>query len=342
MRWREGIAAATVAAACTPPVPPEYVVELPRELAFEIAVVEQGPWGQPLDDAERSVNEALPGDTVEVRPFLGGPGGPVDLAALDPAWFLCDDAGACLLRVDDPTALQSCAETVPLVPEEPCALPSGETLQLTLGEFVVPETADAVFAVNRAPTVGFVAGTPDGPDTDSCLSRIADRVPLRECLWAERTLALGSLAEVVETLEALGIEVELSESLETLLTVPRNHNPEVGQLQVAVDGGAFESHPVGDTVSVPAGSDIVIRHEAEDADMDEYTVIIGDEVRDVTDRLTGRWFADRALDAFEEVEAARTLRFRSDSADPVTIFFVLRDDRRSEAGGWLHFELGGS
>ena len=323
--------------ACTPTLPPAWVLDRERELALRVQVVDQGPYGQPLDPDAPTVNEALPLDTVEAIPYVAGPDGPVDLGPLDPQWYLCDDLGTCLIR-GEVRELAPCDHAF-LVPPEPCLLDGGASVRLQLGDFFAAQEPDAIFAINRAPTLGFLASTDSGPGTDACLSQLAARESLEGCLWMERNLSLGSLGEVVDGLEALGYEVEVSESLQPLLTVPRNHNPEVRQLQVRVDGGDAVAYLPGQTVRVPVGARVTITYEPDPLDIDVYEITIDGDTVQVEDRLSGEWFASREVAELTPQASPLAVTWRDSSTEPVTMHFVLRDDRRAEAWGWLHFEL---
>ena len=304
---------------------------------MRVEVSKQGPYGLTLDPEAPTVNEALPRDTVVAIPHIAGPDGVIDLEALEPQWYVCDDAGSCLLRID-PEELEPC-ELEFLVPDQPCTMDAGARLELTLGDFFMTDEPDAIFSINRAPTVGFVASTDDGPGTEACLRNIGARESLSGCLWMERTLALGSLQEVVDGLVLLGYEVEVSESLEPLLGIPRNHNPSVLTLEVSVDGGAPEPHAVGDTVKVPLGASVHVKWVPTDRDIDRYEVVLDDELVEIEDRLEGRWFSSRELATFDEDPASHAVTWRAEQADPVVVHLVVRDDRRAEAWGWLEFAV---
>lgn len=322
--------------ACTPTLDPPWVLARERELAMRIEVVEQGPYGRPLDPDEPSVNEALPRDMVRATPRIAGPDGGIALGERAPQWYLCD-TGSCLLRSGSVT-LQPC-EAGQLAPEVACALAGGDSAEFRLGDFVTEGEADALFALNRGPTVGFVAGAPGGPDTATCLANIEGRASLTGCLWMERTVSVGPLGEIVQGLEALGLEVELSESLEPLLSIPRNHNPSVRTLTVTIDGGAPAAWGSGQTVKVPVDATITVEYEPDVADLDAYEVVIDNETLSVEDQLDGRWFASREVTEFDQEGPARTVVWRATQAAPVTVHFVLGDDRRAEAWGWLDFQV---
>ena len=304
---------------------------------MRVEVIEQGPYGLTLDPEAPTVNEALPRDTVVAIPHIAGPQGVLDLATLDPQWYVCDDAGSCLLRIE-PAALEPC-ELEFLVPDVPCTMDGGARLELTLGDFFMADEPDAIFSINRAPTVGFVASTDEGPGTETCLRNIGERESLAGCLWMERTLALGSLQEVVDGLALLGYDVEVSESLEPLLGIPRNHNPSVLALEVSIDGGAPTEYAVGETVTVPQGASVRVEWVPTERDVDRYEVMLDGDLIEIEDRLEGRWFSSREVATFEEDLIDHAVTWSADFPDPVTVHIVVRDDRRAEAWGWLEFEV---
>lgn len=303
---------------------------------MRVEVIKQGPYGYTLDDKAPSVNEALPLDTVRVTPLVAGPDGVAAVGDMNPHWYLCDDSGSCLLRADA-AALPEC-EFEFLVPDEACSVPGAGSLDLKLGDFFATDEPDAIFAINRAPTVGFVASTDEGPGTQGCLRGIDERTSLEGCLWMERTLSLGSLGEVVDGLTALGYDVEISDSLAPLLGVPRNHNPSVRTLTLSIDGGEPTRFEAGATVSIPLGATIDLEYEPDEVDVDRYTVELDGAPVEVEDRLEGRWFASREVASLEQESLLRTAVLRATTPEPVTLYFVVRDDRRAEAWGWLHLQ----
>lgn len=333
-RRRTTLLVLTAATACTPALDPPWVLARARELGMRVEVVAQGPYGLSLDDTRPSVNEALPLDTVEITPFVAGPDGEVAVGDLDPQWYLCREPASCLLLAE-PNALPPC-DVEFLLPEQTCALSGDDTLTLTLGDFTPAETPEAVFAINSPPSVGLVASTDQGPGTDACLGAIGARESLEGCLWTERTLSLGSVGEVVESLELLGYELELSESLVPLLGVPRNHNPSVQEFQVTVDGEAT-MHATGSTVVVPRRAAVVVQYLPSDDDIDRYEVEIDGATVQLEDQLGGRWFASREVTEFDD-RGINSLVWQAERTEPVRIHFVVRDDRRAEAWGWLDFE----
>src|SRR5690606_12061899 len=72
--------------ACAPPIEPAWLVSRPRELALEVEVVAQGPYGRRLQPGPRTYRDALPRDTLSLRPVIVDPQGSMDLAAFEIAW----------------------------------------------------------------------------------------------------------------------------------------------------------------------------------------------------------------------------------------------------------------
>jgi len=322
--------------ACTPVLDPPWLLTRERELALRVEVVAQGGYGLPLDPGEPTVNEVLALDTVRATPRIVGADGPVLLGDFSPQWYLCD-IGSCLLGYDD-LDLPPCELEV-LAPESACALPGGDTVEFQLGDFATSDNPDELFGINRAPTLGFIASTPSGPGTEACLDNIVDRDPLSGCLWMERPLNLGSFGEFVAGLEALGLSVDLSDSLLPLLDVPRNHNPSVETFTVTIDGEMAKSVHAGDTVRVPTGATVTVAYAPSDSDMDAYEVELDGDVLQAQDVFGGRWYASREVSEFERVPFSTAVTWRATQADPVTLHLVLSDDRGAEAWGWLDFDL---
>lgn len=328
---------ASLCAACVPGVEPSWVITRPRELALHMEVVAQGPYGQPIDPEGPTGSEFLPRDTVRATPFIVGPDGPIDAAELDILWALCRDPGGCRTGSPDPD-LPTC-DLSALVPEDPCELGSGGFIELQLGDPPAPGTADLLDIPTSVPVVSMIASAPDGPGARACVENLAARRSLSGCMMMERPVALGPLSEIVALLEQLGYEVELGDSLEPLLARPRNHNPGVPRFAVHA-GDRVEEVESGERASVPVGADVLIEVLPRDTDVEVFEIEIEGLPLQVQETLTGRWWTDVDVEGFAETVSGLAVTWQATRAGSVAFFFVLRDDRGSEIGGWLGVDVG--
>jgi hypothetical protein len=328
---------ACLAAACVPGVEPSWVITQPRELALHMEVAAQGPYGLPIDPAGPSGSEFLPRDTVRATPFIAGPDGPIDPEELDILWALCRDPGGCRTASPDPD-LPACDLAV-LVPEDPCELGSGASIELRLGDPPAPGPEGALDVSTTVPVLSMIASAPDGPGARACVERLAARRSLAGCMLMERSIALGPLSEIIDLLERLGYEIDLGESLEPLLDRPRNHNPGVPRFAVHVGDGMQEVES-GGRASVRVGDHVLIEVLPRESDVETFEIEIDGLPLDVQETLNGRWWTDTDVEGFSETLSGLAVRWDATKSGPVTFFFVLRDDRGSEVGGWLGVDVG--
>jgi hypothetical protein len=330
-------------AACTPDIEPAWLVTRPRELALDVEVVEQGAYGEPIAAGPRTARDALPLDTIALRPAVVDGDGAIDPEELEGTWIMCAGVGSCLLQgtiADRPACTGE-----ELQPAEPCRFFDGGTARLTLADLspallTPPLDVLDVFDVIGGPTVSFVGSTVDGPGVPACLARFDARERLDGCLLMERVLGLGPLGELVGLLIALGIDPGIGEEAETLLARPRNRNPAVGRFRVQIGDEEGLVVPAGSVVTVPRNEAIVVTLATEEVDLDAYEVAVGDETAVVSDELTAQWWLDREVELDPPPYGQLWVRLRSGAiTGRVRAYAALRDSRGGEAWGWLELEI---
>ncbi len=334
-----GMVAAAGLTACAPQLDPPWLLTQPRELALEVEVVEQGPYGERLMPRPRTPRDALPLDTIRLRPWVVDGAGPVDLDSLDAAWWMCASIGGCLTGL--PVASRPACSTDQFEPSEPCRLAEGAETTVRLADIPAQqlEPSSALDLLNGI-TVGFMASPEGGPGLDTCIARLDARQPLGECLLMERLLGVGPLSDLVALIEALGGDVGL-ELGETLLARPRNYNPAVMELSVSY-GSTSVRVPAGTRLSVPRNVEVLVGIVPDDQDLDSYEVIVAEQLVLFSDDLTTQWWFDARVDRTDTLPGQLTARWSADGAvDEVRAYVVLRDNRGGEALGWLDFELEG-
>jgi hypothetical protein len=333
---------------CSPSVDPVWVLARARELGLRIELGNQGAYGERVDPQGPSAAEFLPLDEVVATPLVADAQGAISPDDLEVRWFLCDDDAACLLTADLEAA-RSCADEPLSGPVQPCALGDDPVVRVTLGEPplapVLEEPDGGLSAIDVAtarPVLGLLASPPDGPGVDECARRIAERSSLTGCLLIERSIPLGPLSEVIDVLEPLGYDIDLSDSLGPLLQRPRNHNPAPPTFRVTTDA-SVETVASGAIVRVPVGSDVVLQWVPAVDDIESFEVTLSGEPEPgvVEETVVGLWFVSREVDEYEPSPSGWELRWRATQPEPATFHLLLRDDRGSETTGWIAVDVTG-
>lgn len=303
-------------AGCVDTVPPPWQIDGPRLLLVELEVVATGPYAAPLsgDPPGLTRRQALPGDTVALRPIIVDPSGPLDLS-------------------DRTIWLRGASEYVTITePVPPCGADGADGLGLCrlAGPEIVLPPAVVVQGFLRVPIVLAIAGEPDGPSAESCLSRLAadPPEPVEDCLISAAPLRYGP-AHAVAAL--MGDDAGLP------VTDP-DFNLEGATLALELSGAAGDREILaahGDTITVEADDTIVARPDVDEAQLQEF--VIGDPpVVDVEDVQT-QWYSNAALfDPGASIDAP----FRTFSIPPAVASFDLHlvlSERPGQAstGRWL-------
>ncbi len=333
-------------AACAPDIDPPWLISAPRELIMEVEVTEQGPYGERITDRERSSRDALPRDTLSLRPVVIDRNGPLDPDALEGRWLMCAGLGGCALQA--PVASVSRCANEQLRPAEPCRFGEGGRATLTLGD-VSPDQLDGgsvtLFSLVSGPTVVWIGSAPQGPGVEECIARLDAREHLEGCLLMERLLRLGPLAELAALLEEAGLDPGLTEGAQTLLARPRNRNPAVTSFALSY-GGQTRTLPAGARASVPRRQELQLTVITTEADRDPYEVEVEPDglLVEFSDNLDAQWLFDREIERLDQPADGTgvSVRWRTgDQVGTVRVFVALRDDHGGEGWGSLQLEIGG-
>ncbi|MCA9650664.1 MAG: hypothetical protein H6712_19305 [Myxococcales bacterium] len=327
--------------ACTPPLDPPWLITGPRELALDVEVIAQGPYGEPIATGSRTPRDALPGDTLALAPVVVDAEGRLDPTELEATWMLCNGIYGCLLRGDEVSQRPTCTGDE-IQPRSPCRFADGGRVTLTLADLPeqIPLEGFTVFDLLTGPTVAMVASPPGGPGLEACLSRLDARARMDGCLLTERVLGLGPLGEMVALLEQAGIDPGIGPDADTLLARPRNRNPAVEELVVS-HGDETRVVAAGSVVAVPSDVEISLTVAATDDDYDTYEVELEDQRVSFSDPLTAQWWLDTEVEQLEGTSGELTTRLLAEGPARVRVYVVLRDGYDGEGWGWLDLEVGG-
>ncbi|MGH1344599.1 MAG: hypothetical protein ACRBN8_23775 [Nannocystales bacterium] len=171
------------------PEPAWLLTEEPRVLAFRVEVTEPGPlsYGFLPIPADRIRSQPLPGDTIDVSPWVVMAEREVPTQEVDPAWFMCPRATSCVATLGRPGASEPCTGVVP--EDVACRLPDGDRPQF-VAPALDPETPleDQTFF-----QIAMVGHVDEGMTTEECVELVS--APSTEdwsgCLVGYRGITLG-------------------------------------------------------------------------------------------------------------------------------------------------------
>lgn len=323
---------------CTPVPVPSWFVDIPTALAVSQEVVHQGPYGERQAlTSPRSAHEALPRDTIRLTPLIVDEAGLVPPERVDVAWFLCETADCVLsLAVEAPAA---CPPTPAYDTVTFCELGRGSSVEFELGE---PEVGDAIVLADllTAPSVLLVGSATPAVPVATCFERLSRRAALDECFLVSRRVHLGPAFALVEAARDAGIELPSDSGQGFLFGLERNHNPLVERFTVEVDGRSLEV-PHGSVVEARRGRPFGVRWTPDARDVESQTLLDPfdpeAETSVVIETVRGRWYAsarDVELDGTLDNGLVANLDLPS-NVSAFHLFFVVSDDRGSEAWGWL-------
>ena len=233
-------------AGCLDAPPPDWLIESPRLLVIEMAVVETGPYSTPLseDPPGRTRRDGLPGDRVQVRATIVGPEGPIT-----------PSASPILVRSAFPVFPGYLGDDLP-----PCAdyeYASATTCRIDGDTVMLPPLPPAGSAV--VVYVYLVISRDEGPGSEACFRGLAVRgnQELAGCHMDGFTLDYGPSDKVA------ALRGEESES-----TYPNRYNLSTAWIDLALrdEGGERELRADDGDVVMTAPGETITATLAVDAD----------------------------------------------------------------------------
>lgn len=346
-RW--GALAATLAgASCLPEERPYWVIDHTDALAMRFEVIERGPWGADPPPGGGPVAEAMPGDRVRATPFVAGPEGPVDVAALQPRWFVCGGNGCTGGQLVDLAEAPPCGP-IALPQAETCALQPGPAATLELGPL-----RDVVGAASIGVIVMMVAGTPEGPSTGECMRRAEGLAQasssLRDCLFFVRTLRVGPTWRAVVAGAAMGATSPVRpEDLPWQITqIEPDVAPKIAHFAawVPAPGGGeyFLEAQSGATLSVRTGDELALSLVEAAPPQTYFTVSVDQNtlkpsVSPIVEVRGAAWFSTTTAPFEPTAGPGFEVEWRAPEEPGTHHVYVVLADNRSATTAWLRVEV---
>lgn len=335
---RTTLTLALLATGCTDMLPEEELIEKERFLAVRALHVDDDPAPTATPRAE-----LLPGDPMRVDALLVDPDGPMDLASQDLAWLVCPlppglPAFACISAL-----LPLELADIPACPAAPGApdmeLPPVCRLSGAAPTYTLPLFSQALAGFSLE-LVGIMS-IPGGPGLDTCAETfLGDEHDLPDgCITAVHTVPIGPRSALFPGGDPSGAPSQ------DVNTHPRIVGFDVEVLDADGDPVRLQSVSAGETVTIEPGErlEIVATTVPEDEQLYYIPVNNGASFNERNEPVKGRWFRDGGTFRDDGANAMllgdnQSVGFRPDEmTDPVTIYFVLRDDRSGIS--WATFDV---
>ena len=291
---------------CAMDLPDARVIISHRVLAMQTSVVASLFPG--AVDPDKPKAEALPFETVEIRPFIVSEDGEVDADSLDMVWLACEltpgqGLFACLqdampLALDDipecvaPGIEDLMSEELPEL-DSPCLIGREGT-----PEYEVPLSAN-VF-VGGSIELTMIAGVPGGTGTDDCAAELlsgAFDLP-DDCLFAVQRLNIGPIELLLSFAAGFGLEIPGFEIPDEEDIPEPDTNPRISEVRVGVINEDGEQ--VGDAVAMSYGGlfsaplDSILQIEVDSPEEDLQTFLIpvnnGESFEERSEAYQGEWY----------------------------------------------------
>lgn len=312
--------------------------------------------------------EALPGETVQLSPFVVGPDGVVDAAELDLRWIACElfpgrGEFACLSesfpqRLDElpacdfPTLDETTTSGAPVDIETPCFL--GDDTNPT---FTIPVSVGVLSGADIELTA--IGSTPGGTPTDRCAAEILagkDNLP-NDCIYAVQVASVGPKARLIDWLLSVGIDLGDVEAPEPAAIDEPDLHPRVTSFRVSVvdDSGKELAEPVevalGGEFAAKPGQTLRIDTTSPESDLQDFRIPVnlGTSLEDREEEYYGQWFitwgellSNESLDP----ESYNEWRLKPAGDDDETppegvahLYYVVRDGRNGAAHWWISLRV---
>ena len=360
------ILAAIAGSGCAMDLPDARVIISHRVLAIQTAVT--ASLFPDAVDPDRPKAQALPFETVEIRPFIVNEDGEVDPDSLDVVWLACEltpgqGLFACLqdampLALDDIpecTAPSFDALTGDELPEldSPCVIGREGT-----PEYAVPLSAN-VF-VGGSMELTMIAGVPGGTSTDDCAAELlsgAYDLP-NDCLFAVQRLNIGPVELLLSYAAMFGVEIPGFEVPDPEDIPEPDHNPRITEVRVGIIGDDGEQ--VGDAVimdyggtfTAPRESRLQVEIDSPEDDLQTFQIPVnnGESFEDRDEAYQGEWYRTwgRFLSGTSDDPMSYNQWTLSQGdqdeteippEDHARVYYVVRDGRQGTNWFWFEVEV---
>lgn len=353
--------ALVASAGCFPtPDPPWLVDDRPELLALRLEVASEGEYSAIVaaPPADRRRTEALPGDTITMRPWVTDATRVWPEDELDVAYFACFGV-ACIDALRNASASDGCTDLVDLQAPA-CFIGRG-----ALVDFVIPSGPLEALSTG-VPEILAVAGLPGVTTTDACVEALRQNPTgdVHDCMLLERFVAVGP-RWVLGLLQQAAFDAAATDGGSTdggdtdsddgYLPPPEvylewpNFNPEVERFSVAVrrQGSirTIDAAP-SDRIHVRVGDEVEIDFAPDPRDDQRYATELAEDgsVNRIAESGFADWFVNHRLDAFTNEPLGTTRVQWQVPRDVAELRIDLRvnDGRGGVGWGSLFFEVDGT
>jgi len=352
--------------ACAMDLPDARVIISHRVLAIRTEVIQTFDPNPELD-ADRPKAEALPFDTVELRPFIVDPEGEVDPDSLDVVWLACELSPGQGLFACVSDALPTTLDDIPDCPV-PNFMDLGEELPEPPSPCLIAREGTPEFTVPLSPNVfvggsvelTMIAGVPEGTSTDACTSALlsgAYDVP-DDCLFAVQRLNVGPLERLAAFAANLGFEIPgLEAPDEDELPEPDRH-PRISEIRVGVineDGeqvGNAVTISNGEVFTAPRESILQIEVDSPEEDLQTFLIPVnnGESFDERSEAYDGQWYrtwgqllSGTSDDPMSYNQWTLTQGEQDETEAPpegrARIYYTVRDGRQGVNWFWFEVEV---
>lgn len=287
--------------------------------------------------ADRTRQQPLPEDTVDVELLVVDENGEIDPQTLDVRWFACFRNVPC-------SRGQQWRERLPCpqdrMPTEPCSLGADPRLHYTIPPL---NPAEPLFAQHRR-TWLTVAGVPGERDTASCLDDISDSAPedLEGCLMALHIFELGPIGPLIAAAERDGIDLGV-ETLPFDLTAAAQpgFNPELTELAFTHrDRTTIAIARPGEATRVPAGVALYRGSPDRRDSQPHVTAVMAPDGSVVIAATAEVLYTELYTTDPSHLDGPFSTAIRTgDPGESFSILAVIRDYRSGLTWEWLDFEV---
>ena len=345
-------------------LPDRQLVIEHRILAAQVAVTMPLDPNEPL---EPSRNQVLPLETARITPFVVGPSGAVDAAAIAPMWIACElfPGGGPFACIENaiPLAPEDLPDCVSVTPDDlatgvpdvasPCLLSREGAPELT-----VPPSQGVLGGADYE--LILIGGPPGGTTTQRCatelLAGVADTPD--DCLYGVQVVSVGPKPLLFQLADQFGVDLGDIETPAPDEVDAPDLNPRITSFRVSVvDNRGNELRPAqevapGEVITAKAGDILRIDTTSPVEDLQPFRIPTnnGATFEDQEEAYTGDWlrtWGEQLSPSSGDPESYNEWTLRRGDQDDTDLppdgiahmYYVLRDTRGGVNWWWFSVEV---